>query len=226
MGEVLPVAQRRLRRRLLGRTTPSGEREALTSQNQSAKNWAAQWSGVLRDNWSMEAAFADYSSLITVTTFESSGKLSNAPVFNEGDSKYYNGATFDGFVDRPRQQFNAASNWFLTPGGRSHDVKVGFDFQNVESGAEFKYPNAQLYTAESYNQATGTFVPLFRQDFEAGPSISTGKIFALFARDKFQVTSRFFVEAGLRLGSADGRQRHRHRHGRHDGGGPAPVGQL
>ena len=41
---------------------PAGEREALTSQNQTAKNWAAQHSGVLRSNWSMEAAFASYSS--------------------------------------------------------------------------------------------------------------------------------------------------------------------
>ena len=41
-----------------------GEREALTAQNQTAKNWAAQWSGVLRDNWSMEAAAATYISLI------------------------------------------------------------------------------------------------------------------------------------------------------------------
>src|SRR5688572_31538592 len=55
----------------------AGERESLTAQDQTAKNWAAQWSGVLRNNWPMEAAFADYSSLITVGTFEASGRLSN-----------------------------------------------------------------------------------------------------------------------------------------------------
>ena len=112
----------------------------MTAQDQTAKNYAAQYSGVLRNNWSVEAAFADYSSLITVATFEASNKLANAPIENQADGKYYNGATFDGFVERPRQQFNLASNWFLSPGGRSHDVKVGFDFQNMESGAEFKYP--------------------------------------------------------------------------------------
>ena len=36
-----------------------------TAQNQTAENWAAQWSGVLRSNWSMEAAAATYKSLIT-----------------------------------------------------------------------------------------------------------------------------------------------------------------
>jgi hypothetical protein len=185
----------------------AGEREALTGQNQIAKNYAAQYSGVLRNNWSVEAAFADYSSRITVATFEASNKLANAPIENQADGKYYNGATFDGFVDRPRQQFNLASNWFLTPGGRNHDVKVGFDFQNMESGAEFKYPNSQYYIVESYNQATGAMVPSQRLDYQAGPSTSKGKMLAIFARDKFQVTNRFFVEAGVRwdkqTGSSD-----------------------
>ena len=40
-------------------TTVTGDREALTAQNQTTENWAAQWSGVLRNNWSMEAAVAD-----------------------------------------------------------------------------------------------------------------------------------------------------------------------
>lgn len=176
----------------------SGEREALTAQNQSARNWAAQYSGVLKDNWSVEAAMATYGSRIDVVPFEASGRLANAPIENQGDSKYYNGATFDGFVDRPRQQFNVASNWFLTPGGRSHDVKVGFDFQNMKSGALFQYPSAQYYIVDSYNQASGAFTPSLRLDYETGDSTSTGKIYAVFARDKMQITNRFFVEAGLR----------------------------
>ena len=50
-------------RRLLGHDVPTGDREALTAQSQTAENWAAQWSGVLEDNWSMEAAAANYRSL-------------------------------------------------------------------------------------------------------------------------------------------------------------------
>ncbi len=176
----------------------AAERESLTSQNQTAENWAAQWSGVLKNNWSMEAAVASYSSLITVGTFESSGRLANAPIFNIAESKYYNGATFDGFVERPRQQFNLASNWFLSLGGRSHNVKVGYDFQNLESGSQFDYPNRQLYFADSYNQAANTMVPASRRDFDSGPSTSTGKIQAVFARDKFEVSDRISLEAGLR----------------------------
>jgi hypothetical protein len=176
----------------------AAERESLTAQDQTAKNWAAQWSGVIRNNWSMEAAFASYSSLITVTTFEASGRLGNAPIFNTAENKYYNGATFDGFVERPRQQFNLASNWFLSPGGRSHNIKAGYDFQNLESGSQFDYPNRQLYFADAYNQATGVMSPNSRRDYDAGPSTSTGKIHALFVRDKLELSSRVSLEAGVR----------------------------
>ena len=190
-------------------TTFTGDREALTAQSQTAENWAAQWSGVLRSNWSMEAAAANYKSLITVGTFEE-GILSGAPIESLEDGKVYNGATFDGFVERPRQQFNIASNWFLTLGGRSHNVKVGYDFQNLESGAQFDYPNRQYYIAESFNPVTQT--PVFgpnsvRQDYDSGASISTGKVNSLFARDKMDLSDRVSVEVGLRwerqTGSSD-----------------------
>lgn len=179
----------------------TGERPALTAQNQIAKNWAAQWSGVLRGNWAMEAAFADYSSLITVQNFENSGRLTNSPIFNLAENKYYNGGAFDGFVERPRQQFNVASNWFLTLGQRGHNIKVGYDFQNLESGAQFDFPGARLYLADGYNQATNT--PIFgpgssRRDYDTGPSISSGRLHAIFARDKFELSDRISVEAGLR----------------------------
>jgi outer membrane receptor protein involved in Fe transport len=181
-------------------TTVTGDREALTAQDQGADNWAAQWSGVIRNTWSMEAAFATYSSRIDVGTFEM-GILSGAPIFNLADNKIYNGATYNGFVERPRQQFNVASNWFLTLGGRAHNIKAGYDFQNMESGAQFDYPNQQFYYAEDYDPVsrTPTFGPnSSREDYDSGPSVSTGKVNALYLRDKMQLSGRLSLEAGLR----------------------------
>lgn len=181
--------------------TLTGDRAALTAQNQTNKSWAAQWSGVMRPNWSMEAAYSQFKILIDVGTFEQ-GILGGAPIFNLADGKYYNGATFDGFVDRPRKQFNVASNWFLDVGGRAHNVKAGYDFQRLESGAQFDYPNKQLYIVDNYIQATKT--PVFgpdsnRLDFDSGASVSTGNIHALFVRDKMELSNRISLEAGLRL---------------------------
>jgi hypothetical protein len=176
----------------------AGELEALTAQNQSSDSWAAQWNGVIRGNWAVEAAVGTYSSLIDVTTFEAGRIGSNAPVLAQADNRNYNGSAFDGFVDRPRRQANIASTWFFSTGWRSHSVKAGVDFQTVESGSLFNYPNSQYYIAESFNQAAGTFVPLFRRDYQSGASISKGRTYAFYLRDKFDLTRRLFVEAGLR----------------------------
>ncbi|MEZ5416996.1 MAG: TonB-dependent receptor [Vicinamibacterales bacterium] len=186
-------------------TQPAGELEALTSQSQSSNSWAAQWNGVLRDNWAIEAAAGTYQSRIDVTTFENGRIGTNAPVLSQADNRNYNGATFDGYVERPRTQANVASTWFFNLGSRSHNVKVGLDYQTVESGSQFDFPNRQYYIAESFDQASGTLVPLFRRDYESGDSTSTGRNLALYARDKFDLTSKIFVEAGFRFEKQTGK---------------------
>lgn len=188
-------------------TQPAGELEALTGQNQSSQSWAGQWNGVLNDRWTVEAAAGTYASRIDVTTFQQGRNGLNAPILSQADNRNYNGATFDGFVDRPRAQANLASTYFFSIGSRSHNVKAGFDFQTVESGSLFNYPNSQYFVAESFNQATGAIVPLFRQDYLSGDSTSKGRNYAFFLRDKFDLTDRIFVEAGVRYeyqtGSSD-----------------------
>lgn len=188
-------------------TTVTGDRAALTAQDQTNRSFAAQWSGVIRPTWSMEAAYSNFRILIDVGTFEE-GILNNAPIFNLADGKFYNGATFEGSVDRPRQQFNVASNWFLSLGGRSHNVKAGYDFQDLESGSQFDFPNKQLYVVDDYIQATRT--PVFgpnssRADYDSGPSVSNGRIHAFYVRDKFEVSNRISLEAGLRLETQTGK---------------------
>ena len=178
-------------------TTFTGDREALTAQSQTAENWAAQWSGVLRNNWSMEAAAANYKSLIDVGTFEE-GILSGAPIESLDGRQ--------GLQRRHVRRLRRAAapavqrRQQLVPDGsaaRSHNVKVGYDFQNLESGAQFDYPNRQYYVAESYNPVTRT--PVF------GPNS---------------------VRAGLRLGSVDlDRQDQRALRARQDGAERSAVGR-
>ncbi len=177
----------------------AAERFALTGQDQGSDQWAAQWSGVFGSSWTGEAMYADYSSLITVAPFEVSPLNDGAPHLSQADSFYYNGGQFDGFVSRPRKQAALAATHYRTIGGNSHNFKLGFDWQNTNSSNLFAYPNGQLYIDTSFDLASRTFVPNIRQDYQGGPSTSKGNTYALYARDKFDLGSRVFIEAGLRF---------------------------
>ncbi len=176
----------------------AAEREALTLQDQSSDSWAGQWTAVLRDHWTVEAAAGNHSSRIDVRTFEQ-GRLGGSPVFSQADNRNYNGATYNGFVDRPRRQASLATTLFVAAGGRTHSLKGGVEVQSVASGSLFSYPNNQYFLAQSYDQATGVLVPDRRRDYQSGDSTSTGRHYAAYLRDKFDVSDRLFVEAGVRL---------------------------
>ncbi len=178
--------------------TGAGERRALTGQNQGATSSSLQWSGVFRSNWTGEAMISHTTDTITVFPFELSPITNSAPHFSQADRKWYNGATFDGLVDRPGTEVTTATTYYKAVGARSHSLKAGFGYRRLSSTNLFKYPNAQTYTDLSFDQAAHTYVPFSRQDFDSGASTSKGNIYTLYGRDKFDVTKRLAVEAGLR----------------------------
>src|SRR5262249_19687241 len=114
------------------------------------------------------------------------------------DRKWYNGATFDGLVDRPGTEFTAATTYYKAVGTHNHNLKGGFGYRRVSSTSLFKYPHGQTYTDVSFDQATHTYVPDSRQDYDTGASTSKGNIYTIYGRDKFDVTKRLDVEVGLR----------------------------
>jgi hypothetical protein len=103
------------------------------------------------------------------------------------DGRYYNGATFDGTVDRPRKQAGGAMEYFTTLGGNSHAVKFGADWQGMESVSFFRYPTNIYYGVDSFNPVTRTYSPADKYEFEDNPSTSKGNQLALYVRDKFQM---------------------------------------
>jgi hypothetical protein len=177
----------------------AAERFALTGQDQGADQWALQWSGVFGSSWTGEGMYADYSSIITVAPFEVSALTDGATHLSQADNRYYNGGQFDGFVKRPRKQAAFAATHYRTMGGNSHNFKVGFDWQNMNSSNLFAYPNGQLYIDTSFDLASRTFEPNLRRDYEVGASTSKGNTYAVYGRDKFEIGSRVFIEAGLRF---------------------------
>jgi Carboxypeptidase regulatory-like domain/TonB-dependent Receptor Plug Domain len=178
---------------------------SLTAQGQGGKTKTAQYSGVFGQSFTAEALYAESTSTITVAPYLLSPLNNGAPHFNNADQKYYNGATFDGMVARPRKQFVVAGSYFATLGGNSHNLKAGIDAQEQKSTNLFKYPNSQLFIDDTFNYMTRAFTPSQRLDFIDGPSTSKGNITAFYVRDKFDIGRRLFMEAGLRFEKETGK---------------------
>jgi len=181
----------------------SAEREALTLQGQNDCDgictWSGRWSGVFGSNLSAEALYAKQNGDITVDSFEGRGTA----YINLTDGLVYNGATFQGFVRRPREQANLAVNFYQQLFGNSHQFKAGVDYQSLESVASFIYPNNQLFIVTDFNAVTRqpTLTPGdLRLDFTPPQeSVSTGKIWGFYALDKFEVGKNLFFNVGFRV---------------------------
>jgi hypothetical protein len=176
----------------------------LTAQDQGGDKKTVQYAGVFGTNVTLEGLYGESTGIITVAPFKVSPLHGGAPHYNLTDGRRYNGATFDGFVDRPREQAVVAASYFATLGGNSHNFKAGIDWQDLKSSNFFRYPNGQLYIDDSFDWRTRTFVPNSRLDFVDNPSTSTGTLTALYVRDKFDLGGRFFLEAGLRYETEQG----------------------
>jgi outer membrane receptor protein involved in Fe transport len=180
----------------------SAEREALTAQQQAICDgpcqWQGRWAGVFGQNLSMEALYAQSKNNIDVIPFEGHG----TPYFNNTDNLYYNGATFDGYVKRPRKQANLAATFYTNLFGNTHTLKGGVDYQDLESTAFYDYPNSQIFSVTDFDPVTRTptLAPGdYRLDFISAPSISTGKIWGFYALDKFEVGKHLFFNIGGRV---------------------------
>jgi carboxypeptidase family protein/TonB-dependent receptor-like protein len=180
----------------------SAEREALTLQEQSICSgpcqWQGRWAGVFGTNLSMEAVYAQSEGQLVVSPYEGHGTA----YFNLSDNLYYNGATFDGFVERPRKQANVAATLYTNLFGNTHTFKGGVDYQDLESTSFFDYPNSQLFYVTDFDPITRnpTLTPGdLRLDFLAAPSVSTGRIWGFYALDKFEVGKHLFFNIGARV---------------------------
>lgn len=189
----------------------SAELLALTGQDQKGDHLAAQYSGVLGSNWTVQAMAARTTQRIDVFPLFTEGAiLGGAPIIDLNDNRFYNGATFDGLVDRPRQQASAAMEYFTKLGGNDHQVKFGIDWQRMESTSSFRFPQNRLYYMFGYNPQTkalcqfadanaGCAEQFLFDEYDADPSISKGHQTAFFVRDRFTLGPRLTIEGGVRM---------------------------
>lgn len=185
---------------------------AYTGQDQTSQIYAGQWTGVFGTAITAEAGYNwngpgldDEDSFIDVYPRTTSPITNGAPHFSQANSRYYNGAFFDGFVKRPRQGATGAVSYFADIAGNSHAFKAGIDWQNMKSASLFTFQNNQLYIDRSFDHLTGTFEPFQRRDYDPPvAALSEGTIWAGYARDKFEVGKRLFFELGLRYEHQEG----------------------
>ncbi len=177
---------------------------ALTSQSQSDDcSWACIWqirySGVFGPNLAAELTYAQQRGGLTVGSFEGDG----SPYVNLTDGLVYNGSAFVGSVARPRNQFNAALNYFASLGGRSHTFKAGVDYQDIASTNAYTFPNNELFVVSDFDPVS--HLPVLQpgdqwfQYTPLEPSTSTGTIYGIYALDRFDLTDRLSFNLGLRV---------------------------
>jgi hypothetical protein len=177
----------------------AAERAALTRQDQHGTSYAAQYTGVFGTKITAEAMVSQASETINVTPFEKGPTNGGAAIFDENDGRWYNGATYDGYVKRPRTQATAAVSYFAIGHGYSHNFKAGVDLQMVQSANSFKFPTATEFDVIGFDRVARTFTPDLRFDYDSAPSRSRGTQMALYGRDRFQAGRRASIEAGVRL---------------------------
>jgi hypothetical protein len=192
---------------------PSAELQALTNQSQSddcpwACIWQARYTGVFGANLSVEATYAQQRGGILVENQFPSPDFNGSPIFSNTEGLFYNGNPFDGSVERPRDQANLSVNMYNQLFGHSHNFKVGVDYQKIKSESSFIYPGNQIFFVNGFNAATRQMdlVPgdQWFQGVPPAPSVSTGKIYGIYALDRFEATDRLSFNLGVRVDVQDG----------------------
>lgn len=175
------------------------ELEALTRSERDARQITAQYTGLVGNNAIIEAMAARAESETRLRPFETSTLTGGAPHLSLADGRFYNGGGSVGTINRPRTQAAAAVS--LLENGRHgfHDIKAGGEWQRVESMTDLAFPGDQLYVDRAFDAVARTFLPAQRRDYVTGASSSSGNLFALYVRDRFNPSSRLALDAGARL---------------------------
>src|SRR5262249_32271409 len=140
---------------------------ALTGQDQTSQTYAGfltavvspNITGEIQGNWNGPSNSAS-KHLIDVFPI-----VPGSPHLSLADGFYYNGAFFDGYVNRPRQGILGAATYYTQIAGDSHSLKAGVDYQHLNSTSQFGFPNNQLYIDQSFDFRTRNFVPSARRDY-------------------------------------------------------------
>jgi hypothetical protein len=171
----------------------SADLGALTEQDQNLCNGIGcltqlAWSGVFGSRVSAEARWARQNGNIFVVPAFGSG----SPYFSLTDELFYNGATFDGQVARPRTQANVSGSVYHEIFGKPAQFKAGVDYQSLRSVAAYTYPNNEIFVVNQFDPANGqNQIPTVGDEWDRlttpVESVSRGKIWGFYGLEKFEL---------------------------------------
>ena len=184
--------------------------DTLTTQKQGGNFLSLSYRATLTENMTFETKLAKQNSEIIV-----SGHGGQKWIFYDqtdaGGRQYENGP-FEGYVKRPRTQFNANLTWFPQAAGQ-HEVKIGLDNQETKSKNKFgAIGDAEVYfdgfatqtdvTNLNYNMdPASSFIAVYSHPLE---SSSSNKYTAFYVNDKWKLNNHWNFNIGGRYEKVKG----------------------
>ncbi|MBI4914038.1 MAG: TonB-dependent receptor [Acidobacteria bacterium] len=190
--------------------------DTTTKQGQGGNFYSLSYRGMLGKNVTLEAKYAKQESKIEVW-----GNGGNRWIFydqNDAAGRQYENGPFEGYVKRPRTQFNLALSWFPEAAG-SHEIRVGMDSQKTDSKNKFgAIGDTEVYFS-GFTGSTG--YPVFSNGIPTNYNIdpdydflavyshpveskSTQKFTAIYINDKWKFNKNWGANIGLRYEKVDG----------------------
>lgn len=183
--------------------------ETTTWQKQGGNFMSLTYRGVLSPTLALEAQAAQQKSEL-ILGGNGGQKWTFYDMTDQFVRQYENG-TYDGYVKRPRTQFNTALTWLPEAAGH-HEIKVGLDFQDTKSsrkigptGDNEVYFSGFLTQADvrslNYNMDANSFLANYTHPVEA---TSKNKYTALYLNDKWQLNTNWSFNLGGRYEKGKG----------------------
>jgi len=181
---------------------------AFSSLNFGGHYQSLRYHGVLTDKWMIEASAAraahDYSEEPSVDEWQLIDYTTQPPEFSGGKGSY------DGFQGGDNLQFHLKSTNVV---GR-HDIRYGISYEDVKYDLAFGTTGPKLTLRNGVQTSTGVRIsgladPNFGTVYRVGRASLTPlrkshqRFGAVFAQDKFFVSSRLTISVGLRYERQD-----------------------
>ncbi|HSL18183.1 MAG TPA: TonB-dependent receptor [Methylomirabilota bacterium] len=189
---------------------PAADFAALFDESVPQTGWSVNYTGVLTDNFFLEALYSQRE-LSIIGGGGTNTELGGSPIWDLLESITFNDAWFDGAgppKERDNENYYAKASWFLSAGG-THDLIFGYDFfddQNTENNRQMASGFAYApFVEQNYDEPGNPLVVIEPYggyiiwgdvlEESQGSHVETTSV---FANDTWRVNDKLTVGFGVR----------------------------